>query len=127
MIPKIARQEIAISGTDSTGTKGIFFIDKPARLLDAQYWVTGTETTALVITLESNDFEDAGTPVSLGTISTGTGDQSGKIKVLDLDGVEIDAGTGVIISVSTASTATKNGRVILRYIEGEDLVANIAS
>lgn len=127
MIPNIQRQEIAITGTDSTGTKGIFFIDKPARLLDASYWVTGTETTALVITLESNDFEDAGTPVALGTISTGTGDQSGKIKVKDLEGVEISAGTGVIISVSTASTATKNGRVILRYIESEQLVSELAT
>jgi hypothetical protein len=127
MIPKIARQEIAISGTNSTGTKGIFFIDKPARLLDAQFWVTGTEATALVLTLEKNDFLDAGSPVALGTISTGTGNQAGKIKVVDLEGVEVDAGQAVIISVSTESSATKNGRVIIRYIESEDLVANLAT
>lgn len=127
MIPNIQRLEAAITGTNSLGTKKIFYMDKNVRLLDAQYWITGEEDTALDIAIEKNDFEDAGTPVELGVIDIGTGDQAGLIAGVDLEGAEVLAGQAVIVSVKVASTATKNGSIILRFIEGEKNLVSLVT
>ena len=127
MVPNIQRLEAAITGTDSTGTKKIFYMDKNVRLLDAQYWITGTEATALEIAIAKNDFEDAGTPVELGVIEIGTGDQAGLIAGVDLEGAEVLAGQAVIVSVKVDSTDTKNGSIILRFVEGESNLVDLVT
>lgn len=123
------RVEIDIAQTQvaDQGTKLIYFADKNLRLIEAQLWIIGTETTALTVAIESNDFLDAGIPVELGTIASGTGDQSGNIKVLDLAGQEILAGTAFNVTVKSGTTADKACKVVVRFLEDEALPGSIAS
>lgn len=125
MQPVIKKFTAAITGTDSTGVKAFLNAAKTIRVLDAIYWVTGTEATALVIKIDdgANEADTAGT--NLGTITLGAANNQYKQKSVDLAGAEIARGRCLVVRVSTASTATKNGTIEINYIEDEQLVDSL--